>query len=168
MCESTESQALLPELDEGVKQILWSPESAAVKVNRPDDAPFCETTRWSLSKISCAFETYVRRSGQIRWRGIEAGPELVICRDGYTYVNRYKDVQPTVFAPGSLPLIILLRGIVAHDYRVLRKLLEETFWCLAINKKVEGLDRGEDGVESQQRDYRPHDRYVVVCAQDAG
>jgi hypothetical protein len=35
-----ESQPLEPEVDEGVKQILWSPESAALKVKRPADEPF--------------------------------------------------------------------------------------------------------------------------------
>lgn len=44
---------LRPDVDEGVKQILWLPDSADEKVNRPDDEPRCETTRWSLSKISC-------------------------------------------------------------------------------------------------------------------
>jgi hypothetical protein len=41
-----------PEFDDGVKQILWSPLSAAVKVKRPEEDPRCETTRWSLSKSS--------------------------------------------------------------------------------------------------------------------
>jgi hypothetical protein len=59
MCESTESQLLEPEVDEGVKQILWSPESAAVKVKRPDEEPFWETTRWSLSKVSCFISSCV-------------------------------------------------------------------------------------------------------------
>lgn len=45
-------QALRPEVDDGVKQSLWSPASAAVKVKRPSLLPRCETTRWSLSKIS--------------------------------------------------------------------------------------------------------------------
>jgi len=35
-----ESQPAEPELDEGVKQILWSPESAALKVKRPAEDPF--------------------------------------------------------------------------------------------------------------------------------
>src|SRR6478735_3727897 len=34
-----DSQPGLPELDEAVKQILWSPASCAVKVNRPDEEP---------------------------------------------------------------------------------------------------------------------------------
>ena len=38
--------------DDAVKQILWSPESAALKVKRPALDPRCETTRWSLSKVS--------------------------------------------------------------------------------------------------------------------
>lgn len=46
------SQLLEPEVEEGVKQILWSPASAAVKVKRPEDEPVWKTTRWSLSKIS--------------------------------------------------------------------------------------------------------------------
>ena len=37
---------------EGVKQILWSPASAAVNVNFPSDRAFCPTTRWSLSNTS--------------------------------------------------------------------------------------------------------------------
>ena len=37
---------------EGVKQILWSPESAEVKVILPLDWPRLETMRWSLSKTS--------------------------------------------------------------------------------------------------------------------
>lgn len=40
-----ESQPVDPEFEDGVKQILWSPESAALKVKRPDEEPFCETTR---------------------------------------------------------------------------------------------------------------------------
>lgn len=52
-CEA-ESQFPLPLLDEGTKQMRWSPESAAVNVKRPAEAPFCEITRWSLSKISYA------------------------------------------------------------------------------------------------------------------
>lgn len=40
-----ESQPVEPELEEGVKQILWSPESAALKVKRPEAEPFWETTR---------------------------------------------------------------------------------------------------------------------------
>lgn len=36
-----------------MKQILWSPESAALNVKRPDEEPFWETTRWSLSNTSC-------------------------------------------------------------------------------------------------------------------
>ena len=47
-----DSQLDRPLLDEGVKQILWSPASAAVKVNLPEAPPRWETTRWSLSKIS--------------------------------------------------------------------------------------------------------------------
>jgi hypothetical protein len=40
-----ESQPEEPEFDEGVKQILWSPDSAAVKVKRPDEEPFWLMTR---------------------------------------------------------------------------------------------------------------------------
>lgn len=47
-----DSQPVRPEFDEGVKQSLWSPASAAEKVKRPAAAPRWETTRWSLSKIS--------------------------------------------------------------------------------------------------------------------
>lgn len=47
------SQPVLPLLDEGVKQILWSPASWAVNVNLPPEAPFCVTIRWLLSKSSC-------------------------------------------------------------------------------------------------------------------
>ena len=46
------SQPERPDVDEGVKQILWLPDSAAEKVKRPAEDPRCETTRWSLSKIS--------------------------------------------------------------------------------------------------------------------
>lgn len=46
------SQEERPLEEEGVKQILWSPASAAVKVNLPEGPPRWETTRWSLSKIS--------------------------------------------------------------------------------------------------------------------
>lgn len=47
-----DSQPLRPEVDEGVKQSLWSPDSAAEKWNLPEDEPFWVKTRWSLSKIS--------------------------------------------------------------------------------------------------------------------
>lgn len=47
-----ESQPVRPLLDEGMKQILWSPASAAEKVKRPEEVPRWETTRWLLSKIS--------------------------------------------------------------------------------------------------------------------
>lgn len=47
-----DSQPGRPLLDDGVKQILWSPASAAEKVKRPDEVPRWETTRWLLSKIS--------------------------------------------------------------------------------------------------------------------
>lgn len=50
--DETESQLDRPLLEEGVKQILWSPASAAVKVNLPEPPPFWETTRCSLSKTS--------------------------------------------------------------------------------------------------------------------
>ena len=43
---------MLPDVDDGVKQILWSPASAAEKVKRPAEEPFWETTRWSLSNTS--------------------------------------------------------------------------------------------------------------------
>lgn len=43
---------LRPEVELGVKQILWLPASADENVKRPDEEPFWETTRWSLSKIS--------------------------------------------------------------------------------------------------------------------
>jgi len=46
------SQLDLPLLELGVKQIWWSPCSAAVNVNLPVWLPRCETTRWSLSKTS--------------------------------------------------------------------------------------------------------------------
>lgn len=49
-----ESHADRPEVDEGTKQILWSPASWAVKVKRPEAEPRWETTRWLLSKTSCA------------------------------------------------------------------------------------------------------------------
>jgi hypothetical protein len=51
--DDTDSQLDRPLLEEGVKQILWSPDSAAVKVNLPEAPPRWETTRWSLSKVSC-------------------------------------------------------------------------------------------------------------------
>jgi hypothetical protein len=51
-----DSQDDLPLFEDGMKQILWSPESAAVNVKRPDEAPFWEITRWSLSKTSCFHE----------------------------------------------------------------------------------------------------------------
>ena len=51
--ELRDSQFDRPLLEEGVKQILWSPASAAVKVNLPELLPRWDTTRWSLSKISC-------------------------------------------------------------------------------------------------------------------
>jgi hypothetical protein len=47
-----ESQPLRPEVEDGVKQSLWSPDSAAEKWNLPDEEPFWVKTRWSLSKIS--------------------------------------------------------------------------------------------------------------------
>lgn len=40
-----DSQPGRPEVDEGVKQTLWSPESAAEKVKRPEAWPRWETTR---------------------------------------------------------------------------------------------------------------------------
>lgn len=53
-----------------------------------------------------------------------------------------------MLAPSSLLLVVLLCSVVAYDYRVLRKLLEEAFWGLAINEEVEGLYGSEDGAES--------------------
>ena len=50
--DERESQFDRPELDDGVKQILWSPASAAVNVNFPEAPPRWLTTRWSESKIS--------------------------------------------------------------------------------------------------------------------
>lgn len=47
------NQPVLPLSEEGVKQILWSPASCAVKVKRPPEPPFCVTMRWLLSKSSC-------------------------------------------------------------------------------------------------------------------
>lgn len=46
------SHPLCPVECDGVKQILWSPESAEVKVILPVDWPREETIRWSLSKTS--------------------------------------------------------------------------------------------------------------------
>ena len=51
-----DNQPLRPDDELGEKQILWSPDSCAVKVKRPDEAPRCETTRWSLSNTSCRRE----------------------------------------------------------------------------------------------------------------
>lgn len=42
---SADSHPVDPDVDDGTKQILWSPLSAAVKVKRPADEPFCEITR---------------------------------------------------------------------------------------------------------------------------
>lgn len=53
------SQPVFPLSELGVKQILWSPASAAVKVKRPPEPPFCDTMRWLLSKSSCT------RGGQL-------------------------------------------------------------------------------------------------------
>lgn len=39
------SQPVLPLSEVGVKQILWSPASAAVKVKRPPEPPLCDTMR---------------------------------------------------------------------------------------------------------------------------
>jgi hypothetical protein len=61
-----ESQPEFPEFEDGTKQILWSPESAALKVKRPDEEPFCDTTRWSLSNTSY-------ESCQQRKRGFNVG-----------------------------------------------------------------------------------------------
>lgn len=47
---------------EGVKQMRWSPESAALKVNRPSELPRVLTTRWSWSKSSSTV-TVTLRSG---------------------------------------------------------------------------------------------------------
>lgn len=48
-----DSQDERPELELGVKQILWLPASEAEKVNLPEDDPRCETTRWLWSNTSC-------------------------------------------------------------------------------------------------------------------
>lgn len=50
--EERDIQLFFPLVDDGVKQILWSPASAAVKVNLPVVPPRWETTRCSLSNIS--------------------------------------------------------------------------------------------------------------------
>ena len=63
--EAADSQLERPLLDEGVKQILWSPASAAVKVNLPEAPPRWETTRWSLSKISWGGVGQFRGSGRV-------------------------------------------------------------------------------------------------------
>ena len=52
------SQPWRPLLEDGVKQILCSPASAALKVKRPAAWPRFDTTRWLLSKIS-----YTREGG---------------------------------------------------------------------------------------------------------
>jgi hypothetical protein len=57
------SQPECPDACEGVKQILWSPESAAVNVKRPSAEPLCEMTRWSLSKISCRYHVNSYNNG---------------------------------------------------------------------------------------------------------
>ena len=62
-----ESQPVPPDDEEGVKQILWSPESAALNVKRPAEEPFWETTRWSLSNTSCC--NSLAEVG--RWKGGE-------------------------------------------------------------------------------------------------
>lgn len=50
---AVDSQPDRPLLEDGVKHSLCSPDSAAVKVNLPWEPPRLETTRWSLSKVSC-------------------------------------------------------------------------------------------------------------------
>lgn len=60
-----ESQPVRPLLDEGMKQILWSPASAAEKVNRPEEVPRWETTRWLLSKTSYTRGGFVALAGDV-------------------------------------------------------------------------------------------------------
>lgn len=50
---AVDSHAGRPDVELGMKQILWSPASAAEKWNLPDEEPALETTRWSLLKTSC-------------------------------------------------------------------------------------------------------------------
>lgn len=63
------NQPVLPLSEEGVKQILWSPASCAVKVKRPPEPPFCVTMRWLLSKSSCSRHVrYHHRQGPCKQR----------------------------------------------------------------------------------------------------
>ncbi len=103
-----ESQPEPPDVDEGVKQILWSPESAALKVKRPDEEPFCETTRWSLSNTS------YRAFNMCCW--LERG----IARVAKTYINRDEDIQPIMLLPHFPLLIKFLCGIMSNHQCVLR------------------------------------------------
>ena len=48
------------EAPDGVKQMRWSPESAAEKVNLPVEPPRVLTTRWSLSKVSSTVTVMAR------------------------------------------------------------------------------------------------------------
>jgi hypothetical protein len=77
---------VLPVECEGVKQILWSPASAAVKVKRPVDEPFWETTRWSLSNTSCENKLIAAWLGE----GTLKGEGKVM--GGETYVDGDEDV----------------------------------------------------------------------------
>jgi len=51
-CEPELNQPALAAFAEDVKQRRCSPDSAAVNVKRPFEAPFWFTTRWSLSNVS--------------------------------------------------------------------------------------------------------------------
>jgi hypothetical protein len=109
-----ESHEERPDEDVGVKQILWSPDSWAVKVNRPEEEPRWETTRWSLSKTSYR---------------VAVSSCFVIEREDLwdTYIYRDVDCDAVVLLPRLHPVVVLLGRVVAHDERVLGQLLEEAF-----------------------------------------
>ena len=109
-----ESHPWPPELEEGVKQILWSPESAAVNVKRPDDEPFWVTTRWSLSNTSCdsnSSQFLVSEKG-----GLKVGGEYW---EGGAYIDGDEDIDAIMFRPLLCILVIFLRDVFSNHERIL-------------------------------------------------
>lgn len=119
-----DSQPVEPEFEEGVKQILWSPDSAALKVKRPDEEPFCETTRWSLSNTSLGIVNIYSFSRKTK-------------RDrGRTYINGDEDIQPIMLGPYFPVIVVFFCCVMADHQSILREFLEETFRRCAVDVEV--------------------------------
>jgi hypothetical protein len=70
-----------------------------------------------------------------------------------TYIDRNEDIKPIMLSPRLHILIVFLRSVVPYNEGILGQLLEETFWCRAIDIEVQRLYGREQRAQGQQGNY---------------